>query len=119
MRSVSLFLIAALFIAAGALHFVRPDFYVRIIPPVLPYPLALVYVSGAAEILGGAGVLVPSVRTWAGYGLIALLLAVFPANLYMLVAADTAGMGIAPIWLWLRLPLQGALIWWVWITTRR
>ncbi len=115
MKIFSLFLIAALFVTAGVLHFVRPTFFSRIVPPALPYPLALVYISGVAEILGGVGVLVPSVRLWAGYGLIALLIAVLPANVYMAWAADRVGMGIAPVWLWLRVPLQFvliALVWW-------
>lgn len=110
MKILSVYLIAALFVAAGVLHFVRPAFFVRIVPPFLPYPLALVHISGIAEILGGIGVLVPSMRLWAGYGLIALLLAVLPANIYMAMAADRVGMGIAPVWLWLRIPLQFLLI---------
>lgn len=118
MKLISLLLIATLFISAGVLHFVRPSFFTRIVPPFLPDPLLLVQVSGVAEILGGVGVLVPAVRLHAGYGLIALLIAVFPANVYMLVAAERVGMGIAPIWLWLRLPLQLVLIAWVWWATR-
>lgn len=118
MRTLSLILIAVGFVAAGVLHFLRPGPYVRIIPPFLPYPLALVYISGVAEILGGVGVLIPSLRTWAGLGLIALLIAVFPANLYMALAPERAGLGVAPLWLWLRLPLQVVLIVWVWWATR-
>lgn len=118
MRHFSLVLIAAIFIAAGALHFVRPALYARIVPPFLPFSMALVYVSGEAEILGGIGVLIPSLRTWAGIGLIALLIAVFPANLYMALVPERAGLGVAPVWLWLRLPLQIVLIAWVWWTTR-
>ncbi len=118
MKLISLGLIAAIFVAAGVLHFVRPQPFVRIVPPFLPFPLALVYLSGVAEILGGLGVLVPALRTWAGFGLIALLVAVFPANLYMALAPERAGMGIAPVWLWLRLPLQFVLIAWVWWATR-
>lgn len=118
MKQISLVLIGVGFIAAGVLHFVRPQLYVRIVPPFLPFPLALVYVSGVAEILGGAGVLVPSLRAWAGLGLIALLIAVFPANLYMALAPAGAGLGIAPFWLWVRLPLQLVLMVWVWWATR-
>lgn len=118
MRLLSLGLIALLFVAAGVLHFVRPGPFVRIVPPFLPFPLALVYLTGIAEILGGLGVLAPSLRTWAGLGLIALLVAVFPANVYMALAPERAGMGIAPVWLWLRLPLQFVLIAWVWWATR-
>lgn len=118
MRTLSLVLIGVGFIAAGVLHFLRPGPYVRIIPPFLPYPLALVYISGIAEIVGGTAVLIPSLRTWAGIWLIALLIAVFPANLYMALAPERAGLGVAPVWLWIRLPLQLALIAWVWWATR-
>lgn len=118
MRLLSLALIAVGFVVAGVLHFIRPSLYARIIPPFLPFPMALVYISGVAEILGGLGVLVPSLRSWAGLGLIALLIAVFPANLYMALAPERAGMGVAPVWLWLRLPLQLVLIAWVWWATR-
>ncbi|CAN5385099.1 hypothetical protein BH23GEM4_BH23GEM4_09840 [soil metagenome] len=86
-------------------------------PPLLPHPRALVALSGAAEIAGGIGVLVPALRCAAGVGLIALLVAVFPANVYMVLRPAEAGGGI-PLWLlWLRLPLQAALIAWVWWCT--
>ncbi|MBR9990565.1 MAG: DoxX family protein [Gemmatimonadetes bacterium] len=118
MKQVSLVLIAIVFVVAGVMHFVRPGIYARIIPPFLPFPMALVYISGVAEILGGIGVLIPSLRAWAGIGLIALLIAVFPANLYMALAPERAGFGIAAVWLWLRLPLQLVVIAWVWWATR-
>lgn len=118
MKTLSLGLIALIFVAAGVLHFVRPGPFVRIVPPFLPFPRALVYLSGVAEILGGLGVLVPALRPWAGIGLVVLLIAVFPANLYMAIAPERAGFGIAPVWLWLRLPLQFVLIAWVWWATQ-
>ena len=68
-------------IAVGVLHFVRPKAFVRIVPKFLPTPLALVYISGFFEILGGVGLLIPETRTWAAWGLIALYVAVFPANI--------------------------------------
>ncbi len=102
-----------LFIAAGALHFVRPAMYQQIVPPQLGHPAALVAISGVAEIAGGIGLLVPPARRAAGFGLIALLLAVWPANIYMAVEAKRFA-AIAPAWaLWARVPLQAALIWWV------
>lgn len=113
MRTFSVYLLGLLFIAAGVLHFLRPGGYARIIPPYLPYPLALVYISGVAEIVGGVGLLVPALRPWAGIWLVLLLVAVFPANVYMAVAPERAGLGVAPVWLWLRLPLQLVLIVWV------
>ena len=117
MRIASIYLMAVLFVAAGVMHFIRPAVYARIIPPFLPSPLALVYVSGVAEIVGGLLLLVPALRPWAGVWLIALLVAVFPANVYMALAPGRAGFGIAPLWLWLRLPLQLVLIAWVWWAT--
>lgn len=118
MRDFSLGLIAVLFVVAGVLHFVIPDLYVQIVPPYLPFPLALVYLSGLAEILGGIGVLVPKLRAWAGWGLVALLIAVFPANLYMAMEPEAVGMANAALGLWLRLPLQFLLIAWVWWAAR-
>jgi uncharacterized membrane protein len=110
--------IAILFIGAGILHFVRPASYAGIVPYFLPHPLALVYLSGLAEVAGGAGVLFPQVRTFAGRGLILLLIAVSPANVQMLVSARAAH---APRWfetiLWIRLPVQVLLIAWVWRAT--
>lgn len=107
------------FILAGALHFLMPASYLRIMPPFLPHGLALVYLSGVAEVLGGLGVLKRRWRRAAGLGLIVLLVAVFPANVQMLLLAEAAK---APMWkealLSLRLPLQGALIAWVWVVTR-
>ena len=86
-RRAARWVLAALFVAAGALHFLVPGVYLRIMPP--PYPRALVYISGATEVLGGVGVLIPATRRWAGWGLIALLVAVFPANIHM--AAEGPG----------------------------
>lgn len=117
LRTFSRYLLALLFIGAGVLHFVAPATYLLIMPPYLPEPLLLVYVSGAAEIAGGLGLLLPATRQLAGGGLLLLLVAVFPANVYML-QAHGAGTGV-PLWtLWLRLPLQGVLMAWVWWSSR-
>jgi uncharacterized membrane protein len=112
-------LLALLFIAAGALHFLNTAFYVNIVPPYLPHPRELVLLSGIAEILGGCGVLVPRARRAAGWGLVLLLLAVFPANLHMAQEALRNG-GLSPwtLLLLVRLPLQLALIAWVERATR-
>ncbi len=107
------FLLAAVFVASGVLHFVLPNTYVRIVPPIFPHKTALVLISGAAEILGGVGLLIPSIRRLSGYGLALLLIAVFPANIYMAIAhvPDSGIMGQR--WLqWLRLPLQLPLVLW-------
>jgi uncharacterized membrane protein len=76
-------LAAVFFVAAGIFHFVKPDFYIKIVPPYFPAPDLLVVLSGMAEIAGGLGLLIPRFRRAAGYGLIALLIAVYPANIYM------------------------------------
>jgi uncharacterized membrane protein len=80
------FILAVFFIMAGLLHFLFPEPYSRIVPPFLPLPRLLVFISGIAEIAGGAGLLVPEFQRVAAYGLVLLLLAVFPANIYMAVA---------------------------------
>lgn len=96
------------------MHFVVPDRYAAIMPPWIPYPMAMVYVSGVFEILGGAGVLVPRARKMAGIGLIALLIAVFPANVQMLGDAFRSGASaLYIIGLFLRLPLQPLMIVWI------
>jgi len=111
----SLVVTAIVFVIAGVLHFVMPRFYLAIMPSYLPRPLLLVYLSGLFEALGGLGLLLPATRTAAAVGLILLLLAVFPANVEMLRLAQARGASPAfQAALWLRLPLQLLLIWWVW-----
>src|ERR1700733_3669041 len=97
---------ALFFIIAGTLHFTNASFYLTIMPVILPHPLALVYLSGAFEILGGIGVLVPTCRRAAGYGLIALLGAVFSANIKMFADHVHEGFSVVTAGLFLRLPLQ-------------
>ena len=105
-------LAALFFILAGINHFLKPDFYAQIVPPAFPSPKILVLISGLAEIAGGLGLLIPRLRRAAGWGLIALLLAVFPANSYMAIHPER--FGIAAWILWVRLPLQAVVIAWVW-----
>jgi uncharacterized membrane protein len=113
--TLSLLLLGAGFAVAGALHLVRPAPYIRIMPPWLPAAALLVLISGLAEIAGGLGILLPFTRVAAGWGLIALLVAVFPANVQMLLGALShhASRGWIAL-LVARLPLQIVLIWWVW-----
>ncbi|HEY0514215.1 MAG TPA: MauE/DoxX family redox-associated membrane protein, partial [Thermoanaerobaculia bacterium] len=99
-------LLGLLFIAAGISHFARPEAFVRIVPPYLPWPLALVYVSGLGEVGLGALLLIPRFTVPAAWGLIALLIAVFPANLYMAMHPERFPR-LSPALLWARLPLQG------------
>lgn len=115
-RSISAVLIGVGFLAAGTAHFLHAPVYERIVPPWLPAPAALVAVSGTFEILGGAGVLVPATRKAAGIGLIALLVAVFPANVHMAAHPHAYADIAPPVALYLRLPLQAVLIAWVYGT---
>ena len=97
------------------MHFVAPGKYLRIIPPGFPSPAMLVAISGIAEMIGGAGLLIRPLRRAAGFGLIALLIAVFPANIYMALHPERfADLHLAAWLLWARLPLQVVLIAWVW-----
>lgn len=113
-------LLAAIFVFAGVMHFIIPASYVGIMPPWLPWHLELVYLSGVLEIAGGVGLLIPRTRRAAGIGLILLLIAVWPANLQMVLAARAAEKPF--FWhqalLWLRLPLQLVLMMWVWRVSR-
>jgi len=106
------------FIAAGVLHFLRPETYEQIMPGYLPAHRELVLISGAAEIAGGAGVAFAQTRRASGVWLIALLVAVFPANVNMALNPEQFD-SIAPALLWARLPLQGLLMWWVHRATHR
>ncbi len=106
---------ALLFLAAGVLHFVMPGFFDRIVPPWVPNARVATYVSGVFEIVGAIGLLIPATRVVAAWGLIALLVAVLPANIHMLNQARAAHASAGFIaGLWLRLPLQPLLMWWVW-----
>jgi len=103
------------FIFTGATHFLIPDTFMKLMPPFIPAPTAMVYISGFFEILGGIGLLLPRTRRWAAYGLILLLLAVFPANIYVaLNNVQLGGFMSYAVYQWLRLPMQLVLIWWVW-----
>jgi uncharacterized membrane protein len=104
---------AALFLVTGTLHFARPGLFRSIVPPAFGDPATLVAISGAAELAGGLGLLFAPTRRPAAYGLVALALAVWPANWYMAITAERFA-AVAPAWLiWARVPLQVPLIWWV------
>jgi uncharacterized membrane protein len=116
MKQISMVIMAILYVAAGAWHFVRPGVYLKIMPPYLPAHLTLVYLSGLAEIVAGVLLLIPAFRSWGAWGVIALLIAVFPANFYMLQRGGEA-FGLPDWALVVRLPLQGLLIAWAyWYT---
>ena len=98
-------------------HFRVPATYVAMMPPWLPWPSGLSAIAGIAEILGGIGIFLPQTRRVAGWGLIALLAAVFPANVHM--ARNPEKFEKIPAWaLYARLPLQPLMMWWAWRATK-
>jgi uncharacterized membrane protein len=117
MKKYLVYLMGAAYIVAGINHFIHPDFYLKMLVGFLPYPEALNVISGAAEILLGLGVMIPQTRRMAAWGLIVLLIAIFPANINMAFHAhDWTFPAIA---LYLRLPIQFLLIWWAYVYTRK
>ncbi|GIT37828.1 MAG: membrane protein [Gammaproteobacteria bacterium] len=116
-RILSLFGLSVFFVYFGIDHFINPDFYLSIMPPAFPLHAEAVYISGFFEILGGICVLIPSLRKLAGWGLIALLVSVYPANIYMAInpeAFPEISIGL----LYFRLPLQFLFIYWAYSITR-
>ena len=116
-RKLSLFGLAVFFIYFGIDHFINAEFYLSIMPPAFPLHLEAVYISGLFEILGGFFVLIPSLRRIAGLGLIALLISVYPANIYMAITPE-AFPEISIELLYFRLPLQFLFIYWAYSVTR-
>jgi uncharacterized membrane protein len=111
-------LLSVFFIAAGALHFLRPEMYEQIVPGYLPAHRELVMLSGAAEIAGGVAVVFPGTRRGAGVWLAAVLVSVFPANVQMALHPERYP-AIPSALLWARLPLQPLLVVWALLATRR
>lgn len=112
-------ILAVAIIIVGITHFIRPEQYARIVPPELPYPVALVYISGVFEILFGIGLLIPQVSIAAAWGLILLFIAVFPANINQAIhSISIEGIPHHPLLYWFRLPFQAVLISWAWWYTR-
>jgi uncharacterized membrane protein len=131
-QRIGVVLAAIFYVVAGALHFIKSEPYLRIMPPYIPWHVAMVRISGVFEILGGLGLLVSEtprlrvaqrgrIRRGAAWGLIALLIAVFPANIYMATnPIETGAVSIAPILRWGRLPVQFLLVLWLlWCTRSR
>ncbi len=117
MKMVFLYLMAAAYLAAGIYHFVQPGFYKKLMPNYLPYHIQLIYISGVCEILLGLLLLPASTRIFAAWGVIALLIAIFPANIQM--AINFWQRKNPHLWIaLLRLPLQFLLIWWAYIYTK-
>lgn len=111
------YLLSVLFVLAGLNHFINTGFYLKIMPPYLPWHLFLVYLSGFFEIALGVMLLIPKFARTAAWGLIALLIAVFPANIYMAVNSELYR-EFSPIALWIRLPFQAVFIAWAYWYTR-
>ena len=119
-KTIILYVLVVFYVVAGANHFLQPDVYLPMMPPYLPWHRALIYVSGAAELGLGLSMLSPTLRPAAAWGLILLLIAIFPANLHIALHdvplfGNTEGFGV---WNWVRLPFQAVFIAWAWWYTR-
>ena len=115
-KLVSKIVLAVFLIFAGLMHFVRPEFFLKIMPPYLPFPMGLVLISGAFEIMLGASLWIPRLSRIAAWGIIALMFAVFPANIYLFQHQEILP---APPWVHLlRLPMQVVFILWAYWHTR-
>lgn len=116
MKNLSLIVLSVFYVGAGVNHFWHPEFYLKIIPPGLPWHIKLVVISGVCEIFFGLLLLFSSTRRFAAWGIILLLIAVFPANIQMMLNYWNES---NPTW-WItivRLPLQIILIWWAYTFT--
>jgi uncharacterized membrane protein len=102
-------------LAAGTMHLLFPEMHRDMVPPTLPSPLVLVYLSGVAQIAGGLGLIAPATRHWAAWGIVVLLVLLFPANVHMALQHLPIGTHEIPPWaLWARLPMQAVFIVWAW-----
>jgi uncharacterized membrane protein len=115
-KTISRYIFAAFFVGAGIMHFARPEFYLKIMPPYIPLHQLMVDLSGVAEILLGTMLMFRDLQRIAGWGLILLLVAVFPANIYVYQNQDL--LPASPLAHLLRLPLQGVAILWAYWYTR-
>jgi uncharacterized membrane protein len=110
--------LAVLMVLAGVMHFRAPRGYEQMMPAWLPAHRQLVLISGVFEVLGGVGLVVPQTQVFAAWGLIALFIAVFPANVNMAIHKIPLGKKVMPTWaLWARLPAQAVFIAWAWAFT--
>tara|TARA_R110002111_G_scaffold100975_1_gene156377 strand:+ start:19327 stop:19704 length:378 start_codon:yes stop_codon:yes gene_type:complete len=116
LKTTSKYVLAIFMIVAGTMHFVNPEFYLKIMPPYLPFHKELVLVSGVCEILLGIFLLIPKCSNLAAWGIVALLIAVFPANIYLYQHQEI--LPASPIIHLLRLPLQGVFVLWAYWHTR-
>ncbi len=117
-KQVLKYLFGLMFILAGINHFLKPEFYLPMMPPYIPYHELMVILSGIAEIVLGLLLFIPRFSRLAAWGLIALLIAVFPANLHMALHPEQFP-DVPQLGLWFRLPIQGVMLWWAWLYTRK
>ena len=108
-RLLSIIIMSIFYVSVGVNHFTIPEWFLQIVPPWLPYKLELVYISGFLEIILGVMLLIPATRFYAAWGLILLLIAVYPANIY-LAQTNGAAMNTIPLIAWGRLPFQFVFI---------
>ena len=108
-KILSIYIMGVFYIIVGIKHFQDPGWFVQIIPPILPYKYALVYISGLFEVLLGVLLMIPKFQSTAAKGLIILLICVYPANIY-LAQTNGAALGISPLIAWGRLPFQFVFI---------
>ena len=108
-RLFSIIIMSIFYVSVGVNHFTIPEWFLQIVPPWLPYKLELVYISGFLEIIFGVMLLIPATRFYAAWGLILLLIAVYPANIY-LAQTNGAAMNTTPLVAWGRLPFQFVFI---------
>lgn len=116
MKKYTAYLMALLYFLAGVNHFIHPEFYLKMLEGFLPYPVVLNIISGAAEIILALGLCFSSTRKFSAYGIILLLIAIFPANINM--ALHASEWSFSAIMLYVRLPIQLLLVWWVYVYTK-
>jgi uncharacterized membrane protein len=117
MKPVMRWLLILLFLTAGIAHFVRPQAFVAVMPPYLPWHLELVYLSGAIEIVLAMLLILPRTRRFASWGMMGLLVAVFPAHIHAAMNPETLPIVPTAV-IWLRMPFQAVLIAWAWWFTK-
>jgi uncharacterized membrane protein len=113
---LDLYIMGFIYVIAGLNHFRSPRLYLKIIPPYFPNPKILNYITGAAEIILGIGICIPLLSVISAWGIVALLIAIFPVHLFMF-SNEKAGMGLPKIVLLLRMPLQIFLMIWAYSHT--
>ena len=120
-KDIARLVLALMFAIVGTLHFIYTKRFIQIVPPFIPQPAAIVYISGFFEILGAIGLLISRYQQQAAFGLVLLLIAVLPANIYMAIKnIQLGGIMNNQILQWLRIPFQGVFIWWVlWCREKR